>query len=146
MSTTTSNRPASSGPAPEEQTSVLANGGWILVAHGVALVALLVFIVASAMVKEHKEIEAYTSLATPIEAALNDKYVEDITYTRDHGRVHPSSRFYTYTETLMVDGLQRTDCSLSYREVSPAGAANPRVDDVALACAIKPVHETPRVR
>ena len=69
MSTTTSNRPASSGPAPEEQTSVLANGGWILVAHGVALVALLVFIVAAAMVKEHKEIEAYLSLAAPIEAA-----------------------------------------------------------------------------
>ena len=120
---------------------MLANGGWLLVAHGIALVVLLVFIVGSAVVKEHRVREAYLSLGAPIEAALNDRYVEDITYTRDYGREHPSSRFYSYTETLVVDGIQRTDCSLSYREVSAGDAASPVVEDVALSCAIKPVHE-----
>lgn len=136
--------PASRGPADDgaEQTSLLSNGGWILVVHGLALVGLCVFLVWSSVAKQTEDREAYLSLAAPIETALNARYDEDIAYTRAYGREYPSSRFYTFTETLTVDGLPRADCTLSYRDLTPEGSRRARVADVALSCAIKPVHET----
>jgi hypothetical protein len=123
-------------PPSTDRKVLVSNGMWMVTVYGLLCVALFVFFIYSSVAKGEEAKRAYVSLAAPIEAALNDTYTEDITYTRAYGREHPSSRFYTYTDTLTVDGIERTDCALSYREVS-AG----RVADVSLSCLIKPVHE-----
>lgn len=118
--------------------SFFANGVWMLVLYGVGLVGLFGFIIYTSVAKDIEARRAYIALAAPIETALNDTYAENIVYTRDYGRATPTSRLYTYTETLIVDGIQRTDCALSFREISAD-----KVADVTLSCAIKPVTEEP---
>lgn len=133
---TTTTTPRKTRSAPRKTPSALADGMWILVLHGVALVLVCGFLIYSSIAGHMEERRAFVALAAPIEKALNDQYVEDITYTRAYGPEHPSSRFYTFTDTLVVDGIERTDCNLSYLD-TPEG----EVQNVMLTCAIKPVHD-----
>lgn len=130
--TSDTHTPGTHTPADSNSTALL----WIMGAFLGALLIASAYYAYGVDTRLDNQRDAYLAGADPIEAALNDKYIEPIGYTRHHGQQYPTSRFKSLYDTITIDGTERTDCTLTL-DHTPDGD----IADATLDCDIKPVRE-----